>query len=356
MKLFACDGCGNLVYFENTRCLACGRALGYDADGREILALEPEPDGAFRPTRGGGRLRLCANATYDACNWLLAEEDPDPYCRCCRHNRTVPDLTLPENLVLWRRIEAAKHRLVDTLNALGLPLPTKAEEPETGLAFDVLDAEGPAPDGNGPVMTGHAEGLVTLALHEADDAVRERIRTELGEPYRSLLGHFRHEVGHYYFDRIVRLHPTRQSAFRALMGDESQDYTEALKRHYAEGPPADWQETHVSAYATAHPWEDFAETFAHYLHIVDTLETARSFGISVRPRVAGGDAAAARLDIDPLRAPSIEIMIDRWLPLTYAVNSLNRSMGIPDLYPFVLAPTVIAKLGLIHDFIVETRR
>jgi hypothetical protein len=89
-----------------------------------------------------------------------------------------------------------------------------------------------------------------------------------------LLGHFRHEVGHYFWDRLVATDPHQLEEFRVLFGDDRQDYGEALKRHYDEGAPANWQDTYISMYATMHPWEDFAETWAHYLHIVDTLETA----------------------------------------------------------------------------------
>lgn len=352
MKLFTCDGCGNLVYFENTTCLSCGRSLGYSPSRRDVLALDRDGDGLVT-TSERRAVRFCANAAYDACNWLLADEDPNPYCRACRHNRTVPDLSGAKNVALWRKLEDAKHRLIDELIALGIPPKNKAEDEATGLAFDLLDADASVPD-SPPIMTGHADGVITLVLHEADDAIRERIRTELGESYRSPLGHMRHEIGHYYFDRLVAVDERALNGFRWIFGDETQDYGEALKRHYASGPPANWQERHVSAYATAHPWEDFAETFAHYLHIVDTLETAHAFGLSVRPR-AGGPDVAAQIDRPPLRMETIEALIALWLPLTYAVNSLNRSMGQPDLYPFVLAPAVIDKLGFVHGLIHSRR-
>lgn len=346
MKLFTCDGCGQLVYFENTLCVACGRALAYEPSRRDMVALETR-EGRLQRTDGSGEATFCANAAHGVCNWLLDEGDPGPFCRCCRHNRTIPDLSAPGNLELWGRIEGAKHRLFDALLALGLPLATRAEDPEGGLAFDFIDTELTG----GGTGTGHASGVVTIAIHEADHARREQIREELGEPYRSLLGHLRHEIAHYFFDRLVAPDPAATEAFRELFGDERADYATALQRHYDEGAPADWQQAHVSAYATAHPWEDFAETFAHYLHIVDTLETAHAFGISVRPRVNGGDMVSARADLDPVRVGTIEALIDRWLPLTYAVNSLSRSMGQPDLYPFVLAPRVIDKLGFVHGLV-----
>jgi hypothetical protein len=219
-------------------------------------------------------LRFCANAEYDACNWLIPLDSHELLCASCRHNRTIPDLTDAVNLSLWQKLEMAKHHLFYGLLRLRLPLETRQEKPEYGLAFDVLvdDPGGPG----GIVQTGHQNGVITLNLAEADDAIREKRRTELGEPYRTLLGHFRHEIAHYYWDRLVRDND-RLSSFRTCFGDERQDYDQALKTYYAEGPPADWRGRFVSAYASAHPWEDFAETWAHFLHIVDTLEMAGVF-------------------------------------------------------------------------------
>jgi hypothetical protein len=204
-------------------------------------------------------------------------------------------------------------------------------------------------------MTGHAGGLITISLAEADDAVREKTRNVMHEPYRTLLGHFRHEVAHYYWDRLIgdRSEGPERESFRALFGDERADYSAALQRHYDNGPPADWPQHFVTAYASTHPWEDWAETWAHYFHMVDTLETAGAFGLRVRPRVSKGAGLSTSIDFDPHDA-GLDRIIDAWLPLTFAVNSINRSMGIADLYPFVLAPPVIVKLAFIHDRIRET--
>ena len=196
-------------------------------------------------------------------------------------------------------------------------------------------------------MTGHDNGLITINLAEADDSERERQRHQMGEPYRTLLGHFRHEIAHYYWTRLVG-NSNRLQEFRDLFGDERKDYRDALQQHYANGPPPDWPTHYVTAYASSHPWEDFAETWAHYFHMVDTLETAHAFGLSVRPKVSKGSDFATKIDFDSHHA-EMERLIDAWLPLTFAVNSINRSMGQPDLYPFVLAPTVIAKLTFVHD-------
>jgi hypothetical protein len=347
MKLFKCQHCGQLLYFENTLCERCSHRLGYLPEPNALSALEPEGD-AWRALGAPDRpYRFCANAAYDACNWLVPADGPDAYCLACRHNRTVPDLSQEQNLLPWRKLEIAKHRLFYTLLRLNLPIETRNENPE-GLIFDFL-ADQPAP--NAPkVMTGHDNGLITIALAEADDAERERRRAAMGEPYRTLLGHFRHEVGHYYWDRLVR-DEGRLDQCRAVFGDDSQDYEQALQRHYAEGAPANWQENYVSAYATTHPWEDFAETWAHYLHIVDTLEMAGSFGVSVDPKLDHSGELEAAVDFNAYTAGDAQQLIDVWLPLTIALNSLNRCMGQSDVYPFVLSPAVIEKLGFIHHIV-----
>jgi hypothetical protein len=346
MKLFSCQGCGNLLYFENIRCESCGRALGYIPDLTEISALDPKDGNGWTALAAQGiAYRFCRNYYHGVCNWMLPVDSGEDYCAACRHNRVIPDLSIAGNNVLWGKIEVAKHRLFYGLLRLGLPLENRADDPVHGLAFDFLQ-DLPESHAAG-VMTGHDNGLITLAVREADDATREKVRGEMGEPYRTLLGHFRHESGHYFWDRLVARQQGWLDAFRALFGDDRQDYDQALKRHYEEGAPPNWQDNYVSIYATTHPWEDFAETWAHYLHIVDTLETAGAFGLKVRPRRAKG-AIAASIDFDPYRAARMDTLIDAWLPVEFATNSLNRSMGLLDLYPFVLSPKVLEKLGFVH--------
>jgi hypothetical protein len=353
MKLFECQNCGQPLFFENTLCESCGLRLGYLPERQTIAALEAVDGLWCPPTAGGERFRFCVNAEHDVCNWLIASDHEEQFCAACRHNRTIPDLTDLENLRHWRKVEAAKHRLFYTLLRLRLPLMTRTEDPE-GLAFDFLST----PVGSSEiVITGHAGGLITLNVAEADDPERERQRKSMNEPYRTLLGHFRHEIAHYYWNHLVADTPAIEE-FRRLFGDEREDYAAALHRHYADGPPADWQERFVTAYAASHPWEDFAETWAHYFHMVDTLETAFAFGIQLRPSVAkDASLLAAVMDFDP-HAAELDRIIDAWLPLTFAVNSVNRSMGQPDLYPFVLAPAAIWKLAFVHDRIhaVKSRR
>jgi hypothetical protein len=347
MKLFKCQHCGQIIYFENQKCEKCGHRLGYMPDAALVSALEPE-DNAWRALAlNGRRYRFCANAKFDVCNWLVDAASDDSYCVCCRHNRTIPDVSIQANLIAWRKIEAAKHRLFYTLLKLRLPLGPADTLAGEKLIFDFLAT---GQQGGPKVMTGHEDGLITLALEEADDVEREKRRSSMHEPYRTLLGHFRHEVGHYYWDRLVRdgdkLEPLRQ-----VFGDERIDYEQALKRHYANGAPANWQAGFVSSYATSHPWEDFAETWAHYLHIVDTLEMAAAFGVDIHPALAKSGDLDAKVNFDPYGSGDIAHLIDTWIPLSNALNNLNRTMGQLDLYPFILSPPVIAKLAAIHDLV-----
>ena len=342
MKLFTCQNCGQPLYFESTACASCGLRLAYHPQRNAFLALKLV-DGEWRSADGSAEShRLCANAQHNVCNWLVSGAGEDGMCVACGHNRTIPDLGVPDNLIHWRKIEWAKHRLFYTLLRFRLPLTRRPQDPN-GLAFDFLSSSA-AP---AAVMTGHAGGLITLNVAEADDAERERQRASMGEPYRTLLGHFRHEIAHYYWDHLVSGTPAIDE-FRQLFGDERADYAAALERHYAEGPPPDWPDRFITGYASAHPWEDFAETWAHYFHMVDTLETAAQFGLGLDPKYAAGAALSAVIDFDPHEAEMHRI-VDAWLPLAFAVNSINRSMGQPDLYPFVLSPSVIWKLAFVHD-------
>ena len=346
MRLFKCQACGQAIYFENRFCGSCGLALGYLPIAGELAALEPAGDHFIALTRRRPMVRYCANIAFDACNWMIAADSGPEYCLACRHNRTIPDLSIAENLFRWQQMEIAKHRLFYALIALKLPLKNLADDPEHGLGFDFL-LESPQA---AVVLTGHDAGLITINLNEADDAYRENLRNSMGEPYRTLLGHFRHEVGHFFWDKLVR-DAGRQEACRAVFGDERSDYGEALQSYYANGPLADWQSNFISAYATAHPWEDFAETWAHYLHIVDTLETASTLGLRIHPMTTKNRALHADLDFDPYQAGSVKPLIEAWLPLTFALNNLNRSMGYSDLYPFVLSESVIRKMQFIHEVI-----
>jgi hypothetical protein len=349
MKLFECQNCGQLVYFENTQCTRCGFALGFLPDAALMTALRPNGSGSFTPLEDSSRsVSYCANYQHGACNWLI-DAGSGPLCPACKLNRTIPDLTQPDNLRRWQRIEVAKHRLVYSLLRLGLPIVSKTEQPETGIAFDFL-APPTGEDGQGKILTGYDKGEITLNVAEADDAIRAEIREKMHEPYRTLLGHFRHEIAHYYWERLVDGKPVHD-LFRKTFGDETRDYNKALQAYYANGAPADWQAHHISTYASSHPHEDWAETFAHYLHMVDTLETAYAFGLRIRPRAGQDDNLKANITFDPYNQPNFEAIIEAWIPMTFAVNSMNRSMGIDDLYPFVISPAVTEKLQVVHDIV-----
>ncbi len=330
MKAFTCPGCGGLVYFANTACLACGTAFVFDLDRLGMVAADADH-------------ARCANAEVAGCNWRA--DTPAGLCGSCALTRTRPADDDTSALAQLRVAEAAKRRLLFQLRVLGLPVAPRDEARGTGVAFDLLSSAGQ------PVTTGHAGGVITLDLAESDAVHREKVRSLLSEPYRTVLGHFRHEIGHYFYDVLLAGAADREAA-RALFGDERSDYQAALDRHYAHGAPPDWTEGHVSEYATMHPAEDWAETFAHYLHIRGVVHTAASWGLVVRgPQLGGGDEGLA---VDPTTLEQVDArtLLAGWLPLSYALNAVNRSMGEDDLYPFVLSPVVMTKLAFIHDRVV----
>jgi|SRR5450631_955628 hypothetical protein len=354
MKTFHCTHCQNLIFFENVRCLNCGHSLAFLPDCGIMGALIESPDGLWRTeiqTPDSGGYRLCAN--YDqvsVCNWVVPPEERSDFCRSCRLNRVIPDLSTKRNMLAWFRLEAAKRRMLYTLLGLGLPVVPKNGDDTSGLAFEFLED---STDGDARrVLTGHDNGLITINIAEADDVHREKQRTLQKEPYRTLLGHFRHEIGHYFWDRLIS-NGCKLDAFREIFGDERADYQKALDRHYAEGPPEHWEQSFISAYATMHPWEDWAESWAHYLHLVDALETAGAAGLALRPKRS--DEPRMQPPPDPLNPNhrDFDSMIESWLSLTYVLNNLSRGLGLPDSYPFVLSSPAIEKLRFIHDTIDE---
>jgi hypothetical protein len=335
VRSFTCTSCGQLLFFENSRCLRCQSPLGFDPSTRELAVLGP-------PGTTESELSRCANAALAACNWL--PEQAGELCASCLLTRTRPnDADLDDDgRTAFATAEAAKRWLLFGLGELGLPV---GEE----LRFDLLSSR------HGPVVTGHSDGLITIDLAESNDAQREQRRAELGEPYRTVLGHFRHEIGHYYWSKLIDGSHTIDE-WRRLFGDERTAYQAALERNYEQGPPPNWGEDYVSAYASMHPWEDWAETFAHYLHIRDTLGTAGAYGLILAgpPRRPDAGLVAAPGSTDPERE-RFERVLEDWLPLTYALNTINRSMGRDDLYPFTLAPAVVDKLAFAHEAVLAAR-
>ncbi len=358
LRIYRCQNCGHSLFFENVRCESCGYALGFLPDTIDMSALEAAGGDAWRAlgaTPGQDRYRMCANyVNENICNWMVPEADPHAYCRACRLNSIVPDLSVPGNREHWARLEVGKRRTVYGLMRLGLPIVDRVADPEHGLTFKFMADVEPSFRESGKVMTGHANGVITINLKEADSAVREKLRLDLDEVYRTILGHFRHEIGHYYWEQLID-GTAHHEPFRALFGDERADYDEALSRHYKQGPPPDWTQRFVTPYASMHPWEDWAETWAHYLHICDTLETASAFDVRIRaPNLQNAEADIA-IDCNVYHPQSFDDLTARWYPLTFAVNSINRSMGQPDLYPFVLSPLALDKLRFVHEAISVSR-
>ena len=330
MRDFLCPNCGQRLAFENSVCLNCHSNLGFDLDARDFVLVGPSGLTSEEPPR-----TMCANLNIASCNWVVPVGAPNGLCRSCALTRTRPSdadlVALPE----FAAAEAAKRRLVVELVELGLPINGRDVDPQTGLCFDLLSSE------HEQVMTGHDNGVITLDLAESDDVHREQLRVSMDEPYRTLLGHFRHEVGHYYF-MVLAEHGPARSEFESLFGDPDADYQQALDRHYSQGAPAGWERTYVSSYATMHPAEDWAETFAHYLHIRDTIDTAAAFGIA---------PAGATVDRPLAGDAGFDRIIELWLPLSWSLNMINRSMGHQDLYPFVLPPAVLQKMRLVHKLV-----
>lgn len=346
MRNFYCY-CKNRVYFENTQCVACERELGFIPELLKVQAIKPAAGGLWRVLAPGtGLYRKCKNyEEHGVCNWMVAESDESAFCRSCRLDQVIPNLDEPKNRQLWYRLEQAKQRLLYTLMQLHLPIIGRDEDPQRGLGFQFLEDTLAVDEELGTyerVVTGHNHGLITINVAEADPSAREEIREQMNESYRTLLGHFRHESGHYYWDILVR-NSTWLNSFREMFGDEREGYQVALGEYYEIGPPTHWQEAYITAYASCHPWEDWAETWAHYLHMVDTLETARDSDFFVPMQtyvmpVMGEEQTPTEFS---------SLYVD-WLKLIHTMNSLNRSMGLPDAYPFVLSARVRDKLAFVH--------
>lgn len=322
MKRFNCE-CGQPLFFDSFSCVSCGRPVGFDPATMSMRTLPPKTERT--------ELNRCANGTeFKACNWLHSEPTSDALCFGCQFNRTIPNLDNPHNLERWRKLEAAKKRLLFTLLSLRLPLDPAA------LAFDFVEDPRSNPNLVDQTVryTGYEPGLITVNVLEADDAVRESERRAVNEQYRTLLGHLRHESGHHYLELLLAL-PAERAAFRERFGDERAGYREALDRHYAEGPAPDWRQRCISPYASAHPVEDWAETWGHYLHIHDVLETAATHAV-----------IPAGLPTAPLAE-----RIATWRELSITLNELNRSIGHGDAYPFVVTTVVEDKLAFVDGFV-----
>jgi hypothetical protein len=359
VKTFHCTACDALVFFENTKCLTCGRTLAFVAERMSMLALEAAGEGVWHSVEhdtDGTDYRLCKNySEYGICNWTVSAGGSQPLCKSCGLTHTIPSLDSADNRIAWAKLEAAKRRLVYAILELELPLTSKVSDARSGLEFQFLSDSTASSGDHGRVLTGHDDGLITINIAEADDVYRETQRQHQHEPYRTLLGHFRHEIGHYYWDRLIERSESLEE-FRGLFGDERRDYALALKEHYAQGAPASWEENFISTYASAHPWEDWAESWAHVMHMVDALETAYAVGLSVNPQRRDEPALSIPAKTTLARIEDFDQLIDEWKSLTYVLNNLTRGLGLADAYPFVLSAPVIGKLRFICTTIAATSR
>jgi hypothetical protein len=343
MRNFACTNCGHEVFFENVSCLACDHALGFDPAVGKMVALEPVDDRTHRAVGNANenrRVSHCDNRQYGVCNWLRPADSAGGLCLACGANRTIPNLAEDGSLSAWRELETAKKRLIYALLRFGMPMDGSRWN-KGRLAFDFVRN----------ATTGHLNGVITIDIAEADTVERVRQREYFGEPYRSLLGHLRHESGHFYWMILVEA-AGHAEEFRALFGDERQNYDQALANHHRNGPRTDWQGEFITAYASVHPWEDWAETWALYLHIVDGVDTADAEARRFRAAGMAGPGGAGT-GFDAYRAPSVQSLLDRWIPLTIAMNSMSRSMGHEDFYSFALPPPARDKLAFVHRLVRE---
>lgn len=350
MRTFNCS-CGNTLYFDNTQCLQCGKSLGFNVERLEVIPILQTEENWHSDSNSDLKFRRCENhKNATLCNWLIPANENESFCMACRLNEVIPDLSKAENEQRWRKLENAKRRLIYTLLTLRLPIINYHQNKDHGLGFRFME------DIKGfdmyseeivtyqKIMTGHNAGTITINILEADDSEREKIRMLMKEAYRTILGHFRHEIGHYYWDQFIA-RTDQLDEFRTLFGDERIDYESALSTHYKNGAQNNWQETFISAYASSHPWEDWAESWAHYLHFMDVLETASHHHVGIQ----GDKIKYTQNNLrDWLEFHDFESIVGQLVKLMRTLNELNRSLGFPDPYPFEHSPTVINKLAFIH--------
>lgn len=344
MRAFACPACGRLAPFESQSCPSCSTLLGLHLPSRTLVAI---PDDEV--VVDGVRWHRCINWSWQ-CNWLVAEDSGSGQCAAGRLIRRRPESDDTIALEKLADASASLRQLLFQLLDLGLPVDSYRQR-DGGLAFDLLSSR----TSGQQVTIGHANGVITIDLAESLDAHREALRVRLREPYRTMLGHLRHEVGHYYENILVENGPLIDDC-RVLFGDERASYSDAIARHYKFGAPEDWQQSFISEYATMHPWEDFAECFAHYLHITDTLATAAESGVMLRADLA---AWAMRDDVAPRTSyhdADLDDILEDWQILSGVFNRVNRSMGKGDLYPFTIPQPVHEKLRFVHRVVTTAAR
>lgn len=343
MKLFTCGTCNNTLYFENSICLGCQNPIGFDSKQLRMLTIQKNKHDAYHTDLVTKKTyKYCQNAQEATCNWLIPASSTSTFCVACELNRTIPPLTTTQNRERWHKIEIAKHRLIYSLLKLQLPIKKKINNSIEGIAFDFT-----SDNHSKSVMTGHQSGLITINIKEADEAERAKHKYDLNEKYRTLLGHFRHEIGHYYWDVLIKNNPKHLKKFRELFGNETVNYEQALRNYYS-NPNKNTSNHYISIYATSHPWEDWAESWAHYMHLMDTVETAYNFGIQLDTVSLSTRNINAPTISNPYEIKKFVDIFNMWVPLGFAVNGLSRSMGHPEFYPFVISEEIIEKLSFIH--------
>jgi len=343
MKIFQCGYCHHPLFFEDHKCENCGHLSGFRDTDRMMLTFDARGPELISD-REMIHYKYCKNKEHTVCNWLVEIDSQEAYCRACQLNRTIPNLSDKSNFPKWQNLEIAKHRLVYQLQKIGLDLPSK-ELYDHGLCFDFITKEE-----DSKIMTGHANGVITILLSEADSVLREQTRRRLNEPYRTLIGHLRHEVGHYFWEQLVYVDQEVLTTFRAVFGNEEVDYGDSLKAYYKQEANDNWRAQFITKYASAHPWEDWAETCAHYLHVMDMVETSHFFGLKVNAtNILKG--MKVKVTFDPYGTEDFDKIVETCVPLSYAVNSINRAMGLPDVYPFEISPVVVKKMAFIHQLL-----
>lgn len=336
MRAFDCPACGGPAPFESQSCPGCQVPLAFHVPSMTLVTI---PDDSV--TVDDVRWLRCANWAW-GCNWLVADDSGSGQCFAGTFIRKRPDAD--DTLALERLAETAKSLRRLLFQLMDLSLPTEPyHRQDMGLAFDLISSR----SSGTPVIIGHAHGVITIDLAESLDAHRETLRVRLGEPYRTMLGHFRHEVGHYYQAILVENSPVIADC-RELFGDERASYADAIARHYKFGAPEGWQESYISEYATMHPWEDFAECFAHYLHITDTLATAAESGLVLEADRVRWDLPADITPRSDYSLADIDELLGDWKVLSGVFNRINQSMGKGDLYPFTIPAPVVRKLAFVH--------
>ncbi|MGQ4878924.1 zinc-binding metallopeptidase family protein [Billgrantia sp. LNSP4103-1] len=314
MRVFSNPVGSGSLWFDNLA-TADGTPVAYDPQARAFLPMPP----------------FCANREVIGCNWIAPEQGA--FCRSCAMTALAPDPSIPDAIPNWAHTEAAKRWVLDNLGRWNWFRP---EDPGARPVFHLL-AEGPT-----PVLMGHVAGVVTISVAEADPVLSTTRRQALDEPYRTMIGHMRHEISHMLWWRLS-LRDDFLDAFRAMFGDEREDYPAALQRHYQDGPPPDWRQRFLTTYASAHPHEDWAETAAHLLHLTDIADSFVAAGLSSPELPNPG--------WDPYSEPDAMRLIHVAASLTVGVNHVNRSMGLSDLYPFVLSDVALEKLAFVHDWL-----